>query len=462
MPRDAFQPVGLLGARARPSGRWCSPATGCVDKELGIDDYAGLDVSGKIVVVRRFVPEHAGAVDARAPAPRRRPAPEGLARARARRARAAGRRPAGAPEGRARGLEAARRAAAVAAAAERLRRRRHPGAAGQARGAGAGRSRSWRRSSASRPTLEVALSYTTKQAFNVVGAAAGDRRGAAGAERAGVVVIGAHYDHLGLGEHHSLAPDSHAAAPGRRRQRVGDGDGARDRAAAGGEAGRRWRATSCSSRSPARRRGCSGRRTSRARRRAGLKIADVRAMINLDMVGRLRDNRATILGAASADGVAGAAGGRVRRRAHRLRAVADGGFGPSDQMPFYAAGVPVVHFFTGSHADYHKPTDTADRINAAGAAQIARRRRRRSRRASPRAARRSRSSAWPAPPAEGDARSFNASLGTIPDYAGPPGGAPGVLLAGVRGGAAGREGRPAPRRHPGPARRCTRSAASRT
>ena len=39
------------------------------------------------------------------------------------------------------------------------------------------------------------------------------------------------------------------------------------------------------------------------------------------------------------------------------------------------------------------------------------------------------------PPAEGDARSFNASLGTIPDYAGPPGGAPGVLLAGVRGGA---------------------------
>ena len=44
------------------------------------------------------------------------------------------------------------------------------------------------------------------------------------------------------------------------------------------------------------------------------------------------------------------------------------------------------------------------------------------------------------PPAEGDARSFNASLGTIPDYAGPPGGAPGVLLAGVRGGAAAEKG----------------------
>ncbi|HEY5450216.1 MAG TPA: PDZ domain-containing protein, partial [Polyangia bacterium] len=40
----------------------------------------------------------------------------------------------------------------------------------------------------------------------------------------------------------------------------------------------------------------------------------------------------------------------------------------------------------------------------------------------------------------GDARSFNASLGTIPDYAGPPGGAPGVLLAGVRGGAPAEKG----------------------
>jgi S1-C subfamily serine protease len=44
-------------------------------------------------------------------------------------------------------------------------------------------------------------------------------------------------------------------------------------------------------------------------------------------------------------------------------------------------------------------------------------------------------------PARGDARSFNASLGSIPDYAGPPGGAPGVLLAGVRpGGAAEKAG----------------------
>jgi S1-C subfamily serine protease len=93
-----------------------------------------------------------------------------------------------------------------------------------------------------------------------------------------------------------------------------------------------------------------------------------------------------------------------------------------------------VHFFTGSHSDYHKPTDAADRINAGGAAQIG------AAVVSLAARVAARSEAFTfqrmtGPPAEGDARSFNASLGTIPDYAGPPGGAPGVLLAGVRGGA---------------------------
>jgi S1-C subfamily serine protease len=103
-------------------------------------------------------------------------------------------------------------------------------------------------------------------------------------------------------------------------------------------------------------------------------------------------------------------------------------------MPFYAAGTPVVHLFTGSHADYHKPSDTADRINAAGAGQIAT--------AVVSLAQNVATGKvaltlqrMASPPAEGDARSFNASLGTIPDYAGPPEGASGVLLAGVRPGA---------------------------
>jgi hypothetical protein len=165
----------------------------------------------------------------------------------------------------------------------------------------------------------------------------------------------------------------------------------------------------------------------------------VAAMINLDMVGRLRDNRATILGAASAEEWPGLLSASCAEAGIQCAISPDGGFGPSDQMPFYAAGTPVVHFFTGSHADYHKPTDTADRINAAGAAQIA----------AGVVSLATRVSTgrvtltlqrMASPPAEGDARSFNASLGTIPDYAGPPGGASGVLLAGVRGGAPAEKG----------------------
>ena len=115
--RDAFQPLGFSGDAERRSGRWCSPGYGLVDKELGLDDYAGRRRARQDRRRAPLRPRARGAVDARAPAARRRPAPEGVARARARRARAAGRRPAGPPEGRARRLEAAGGAAAVAAAA---------------------------------------------------------------------------------------------------------------------------------------------------------------------------------------------------------------------------------------------------------------------------------------------------------------------------------------------------------
>jgi hypothetical protein len=46
------------------------------------------------------------------------------------------------------------------------------------------------------------------------------------------------------------------------------------------------------------------------------------------------------------------------------------GYGPSDHSSFYARRVPVLFFFTGSHEDYHKPTDTADRVNYEGEARV--------------------------------------------------------------------------------------------
>ena len=259
--------------QGKARARWCSPATACVDKDLGIDDYAGLDVRGKIVVVRRFVPEHAGAGDARAPAARRRSAPQGVAGARARRARRCSsstcrRRPTDAPAG----LEAARRGAAAAARARGLRRRRHPGAGRQARGAGAASMRAAGEEAArvARERRGRARRYTTQ---------AGVQRGRAAAPpapRATATGCRRRRRRRALrSPGPRRAPLAGArqprAAPGRRRQRVGH----RDVLEVARAARRRRRdrlardvvfvAFSGEEEGDAR-----ARRTSRARRRAGL------------------------------------------------------------------------------------------------------------------------------------------------------------------------------------------------
>jgi S1-C subfamily serine protease len=47
------------------------------------------------------------------------------------------------------------------------------------------------------------------------------------------------------------------------------------------------------------------------------------------------------------------------------------GFGPSDHQSFYVRDIPVLFFFTGTHDDYHRPSDTAEKINAEGISQVA-------------------------------------------------------------------------------------------
>lgn len=89
------------------------------------------------------------------------------------------------------------------------------------------------------------------------------------------------------------------------------------------------------------------------------------AMINLDMVGRLGE-KLTVFGTDSGDKFKEYLAGSPLRIAYPPDPV-----GPSDHTSFYMKGIPAVHFFTGSHADYHKPGDTADKINYAGLGRIA-------------------------------------------------------------------------------------------
>jgi hypothetical protein len=85
-------------------------------------------------------------------------------------------------------------------------------------------------------------------------------------------------------------------------------------------------------------------------------------MINLDMVGRLRDNELTVYGTGSAVGLEQVVDAANVAFGFDLFKVASG-YGPSDHQSFYRVGVPVLFFFTGLHNDYHRPSDDFDKID---------------------------------------------------------------------------------------------------
>ena len=95
------------------------------------------------------------------------------------------------------------------------------------------------------------------------------------------------------------------------------------------------------------------------------------AMVNFDMVGRLRDGLLYMGGqgtAADLDGIVKAA---QLGSGLTLKSVGRGGLGPSDHMSFAQHHIPVLFFFSGIHSDYHRPTDTYDKINYDGIEQVA-------------------------------------------------------------------------------------------
>ena len=100
-----------------------------------------------------------------------------------------------------------------------------------------------------------------------------------------------------------------------------------------------------------------------------LKNEQVQAMINLDMVGRMRNDELAIGGTGSAQEFMTLL--RPIFEASGLTVRADpSGRGPSDHASFYRAGIPVLFLFTGSHGDYHKPTDRGYTVNPQGAAKV--------------------------------------------------------------------------------------------
>ena len=99
-------------------------------------------------------------------------------------------------------------------------------------------------------------------------------------------------------------------------------------------------------------------------------------MFNLDMVGRLSQDKATgqdkllVEGSGTAKTFDTLLDGWAKKHDFKL-SKDPGGFGPSDHASFYGKKIPVIFYWTGNHPDYHKPSDTADKINIPGMMKIA-------------------------------------------------------------------------------------------
>ena len=99
-------------------------------------------------------------------------------------------------------------------------------------------------------------------------------------------------------------------------------------------------------------------------------LAGIRGVINLDTVGRLFDNKLSILGTGTADEWQHIFRGCGFVTGVKNQIVPEAGEA-SDQASFIEKGVPGVQIFTGAHGDYHRPTDTPDQIDGAGLVQVA-------------------------------------------------------------------------------------------
>ncbi|MDA8529283.1 M28 family peptidase [Schleiferiaceae bacterium] len=209
---------------------------------------------------------------------------------------------------------------------------------------------------AQKTTMSVSISERFSDGYNVIGYIHNNKRK--------TVVLGAHYDHLGMGGENSLYKGPAAIHNG------ADDNGSGTTLLL--EAMRYYAQRQDTNYNyliqfySAEELGLIGSKYWANNPTFPLK--EVEYMINSDMVGRLRDNRLQLSGTGTAvewDEI-------LDTPIHGLDIKKDpAGVGPSDQTSFYYKDLPVLHLFTGTHDDYHKPTDDADKINYKGMAKLA-------------------------------------------------------------------------------------------
>jgi len=182
------------------------------------------------------------------------------------------------------------------------------------------------------------------------------------------VVVGAHYDHLGLGGEGSLAPKEEGQVH----------NGADDNAS--GTAGLLELAEAFAAKRDSLKRsllfvafageeeGLLG--SSYYVKHPVVPLEQTVAMINLDMIGRPKPDSTLIVYGAGSSPAWKELLEKYNLNHHFKLKLNQSGYGPSDHSSFYGKNIPVLFFFTGLHDDYHKPSDDYDKINAQGEAKI--------------------------------------------------------------------------------------------
>lgn len=213
-------------------------------------------------------------------------------------------------------------------------------------------------------TVAAAVEAATGEARNVVALLPGSDP-----ERADeLVILGAHYDHLGRGGAGSLDPDSRDIHNGADDNASGTAAllEAAEQLADGPAPARPILFIAFSGEE----RGLLG--SAHYVSEPTVPMDDAVAMLNMDMVGRLRDNTLTVYGMVTAPEWESLVRGvnEARDTPFQLGLLPDG-YGPSDHSSFYGVGIPVLHFFTNTHTEYHRPVDDWDTLNGDGLDRIA-------------------------------------------------------------------------------------------
>ena len=180
------------------------------------------------------------------------------------------------------------------------------------------------------------------------------------------IVVGAHYDHLGRGESGSLAVGSkeiHNGADDNGSGTVALLEVARQLAGRDKKLPRRVVFIAFTGEE----RGLLG--SGHYVHHPLFPIENTVAMLNMDMVGRMKDEELVVYGTGTAKEFDGLIDKLNERHGFKIKREA-GGFGPSDHSSFYARQIPVLHFFTGLHNDYHRPSDDANKLNVTGIRRV--------------------------------------------------------------------------------------------